>query len=121
MSTCNRKTRKIIPTVKQEQAFNRYVENHGNVSKSMLEVNYTPATARNPSNLTQSKGWQIISSNYLQKLVLERNRVIEAMTGKNLSREKYSTLSDSVDKMTRSINLLNGGDTDKINVKLSWE
>ena len=51
-------TRKINPTFKQKKAFDKIVENHGNVSKTMLEVGYDENTARNPKNLTESKGWK---------------------------------------------------------------
>lgn len=33
------------------------MENRGNVSKSMRQAGYSPATAKNPKNLTESKGF----------------------------------------------------------------
>lgn len=47
-----------MATIKQKQAFDKIVENHGNVSKTMIEVGYDPTTAKNPKNLTESKGWR---------------------------------------------------------------
>lgn len=44
-----------MPTLKQKQVISKIVENRGNISKSMIEVGYSPATAKNPSNLTESK------------------------------------------------------------------
>lgn len=46
-----------MATQKQKKAADIIVENHGNVSKAMLEAGYTPATAKNPSNLLDSKGF----------------------------------------------------------------
>lgn len=47
-----------MATEKQKKATALVVENHGNVSKSMLEAGYTPASAKNPKNLTQSQYFQ---------------------------------------------------------------
>lgn len=46
-----------MATQKQKEALDKIVENRGNVSKSMREVGYTPATAKNPRNLTESQGF----------------------------------------------------------------
>ena len=37
-----------MATIKQKQAFNKIMENHGNISKTMREVGYTEATEKNP-------------------------------------------------------------------------
>ena len=49
-----------MATIKQKKAVNKIIDNHGNVSKSMKEVGYTDATAKNPKNLTESKGFKQI-------------------------------------------------------------
>ena len=41
------------------------MENRGNISKSMREAGYSKATAKNPKNLTASKGWNEIMQVYL--------------------------------------------------------
>lgn len=46
-----------MATLKQKKAFDNVVENGGNVSKAMIEANYSPATAKTPQKLTESKGW----------------------------------------------------------------
>src|SRR3990167_3551077 len=45
-------------TIKQATAITKVVENHGNVSKAMIEAGYTKASAKNPSNLTNSKAYK---------------------------------------------------------------
>jgi hypothetical protein len=52
--------RKQRPTARQRLAVERIVENRGNVSKSMREAGYPETTARNPYNLTKSKGFEQI-------------------------------------------------------------
>jgi len=59
------KTKSINPTLKQKKALKYYIENHGNVSKSMKQAGYSLATAKNPKNLTKSKGWQFLLNKYL--------------------------------------------------------
>lgn len=46
------------PTNKQKESLKNFVENRGNISRAMREAGYQEATAKNPKNLTESKGWQ---------------------------------------------------------------
>lgn len=54
-----------MPTVRQQLVVDKLTENHGNVSKTMRDVGYSPNTAKKPSNLTKSKGWQQLMKKYL--------------------------------------------------------
>lgn len=54
------KTRKPIITMRQRNALDNLVENGGNVSKAMIDAKYTPATAKTPQKLTESKGFQLL-------------------------------------------------------------
>lgn len=54
-----------MATIKQKKAFNRVVENGGNVSRAMMEVGYSPATAKTPQKLTTSKSWEELMKTYL--------------------------------------------------------
>lgn len=80
-----------MATLKQKKAIKKVMENHGNVSKAMIEVGYDPTTAKNPSNLTKSKAWEelvadkIPDDKVIEKINegMEANRVISAVnTGK---------------------------------------
>ena len=55
----------MCPTLKQKNAVKEVVENRGNVSKAMLKAGYQPKTAKNPKNLTESKGWQELMDQHL--------------------------------------------------------
>lgn len=61
-----------MATLKQKKVLQRIVENHGNISKSMEQVGYTKATAKNPKNLTDSKGWQELVKEYLPDIDLAK-------------------------------------------------
>jgi hypothetical protein len=64
-----------MATEKQKAVFDKIVENHGNVSKTMREVGYDEDTAKNPKNLTESKGWKELMEEYLpNKLLGEKHR-----------------------------------------------
>ena len=47
-----------MATKKQKLALNKIVENRGNVSRAMREAGYNATTAKNPKNLTDSKGYK---------------------------------------------------------------
>ena len=59
-----------MATIKQKKAFNKIVENRGNVSKTMLEVGYDENTAKNPKNLTESDGWKELTKTIKDKEIL---------------------------------------------------
>lgn len=64
-----------MATLKQKKAVEKIVENHGNVSKGMREAGYDKNTAKNPKNLTESKGWQELMEQYLpDKLLAKKHK-----------------------------------------------
>lgn len=79
------------PSIKQKKAFDKVVENHGNVSKSMREVGYADKTAKNPKNLTESDGWKLLMEEHVseQKLVQVHSEGLEAT--KVLQRNNVTT------------------------------
>ncbi len=46
-----------MSTIKQELALEKIVENGGNMSQAMLDVGYSPNTAKTPQKLTKSLGF----------------------------------------------------------------
>lgn len=67
-------------TIKQETAAKKLMENHGNVSKAMLDAGYDPTTAKNPKNLTESKGFQELMGEAFpfRKLKKKHNELLNA-------------------------------------------
>ena len=45
-------------TTKQKLVVSKLVENGGNIGKAMIAAGYSPATAKTPQKLTESKGWR---------------------------------------------------------------
>ncbi len=54
-----------MATKRQLLAFNKMVENGGNVSAAMREAGYSDAMSHNPQKLLQSKAWQELSAEIL--------------------------------------------------------
>lgn len=65
-----------MPTNKQKIVAKDLMENHGKpISQAMLDAGYDATTAKNPSNLTNSIGWQELMDKYLpDDLVLDTHK-----------------------------------------------
>lgn len=61
-----------MATERQKLAVDKIIENRGNVSRAMLEVGYSPNTAKNPKNLTDSDGFKELMETYLPDDMLLR-------------------------------------------------
>jgi hypothetical protein len=84
MKDKKKKGNKVKPTFRQKEAFKKIVENHGNISKTMREVGYSKNTAKKPTNLTESKGWEMLCEQELpDDLLLKVHKEgLEAMNKK---------------------------------------
>jgi len=69
-----------MPTAKQKKAFDKTLENTGNVTKAMREVGYSENTIHKPQNLTESDGWKELMDEHIseQKLAKVHNEGLEA-------------------------------------------
>ena len=77
-------------TVKQKLVASKLIENGGNISKTMEQVGYSKATARNPQKLTNSKGWQELLDKFLpdDKLLKKHDEALEATKWNDFTGEK---------------------------------
>lgn len=89
-----------MATIKQKKAFKAVVENGGNVSRAMLDVNYSPATAKTPQKLTESVGWQELLDEYLPERDLAKKHK-ELLNAVNL--EKLSFNPRDTDEEIRKV------------------
>ena len=73
-----------MPTNKQKAAFDKSLENGGVISQAMIEAGYSPATAKTPQKLTESKGFQELVEKYLpdETLVKVHQEGLQATTKK---------------------------------------
>lgn len=73
-----------MATEKQKKAMENYMDNHGNVSKAMRDAGYDETTAKNPKNLTESRGWQELLDEYIPEDYLQQ----KLLEGLNAGRDK---------------------------------
>ena len=59
-------------TTKQKLAASKLVENGGNIGKAMIAAGYSPATAKTPQKLTQSRGWQALMKKHFPDTLLAK-------------------------------------------------
>lgn len=55
----------VKPSIRQKKAFDKMVENGGSISAAMRDAGYSPNTAKTPSKLLNTKGFQELMSTYL--------------------------------------------------------
>lgn len=100
-----------MSTQKQKLAHSKIVENGGNVSKTMKESGYSPATAKTPSKLTRSKGWQELMEKYLPEKLLARkhrqllNKKQVVVIGRGINREAFPTKEIDTEAVARGLDM----------------
>lgn len=89
--------------------------NHRSIA---LKHGYAPSVADNAYKITSTKTYQMIMKNAVSAMEKERARIITAMQNKDLDKEKYATLVQSMDTVTKNIQLLSGKSTENIAIKV---
>lgn len=84
-----------MPTTKQKTAFNKMVENGGNVSQAMRDAKYAEATINTPQKLTESEGYQLL----LKESGLTQELIATSLADdiKNKPKQRVSELSLGAD------------------------
>jgi hypothetical protein len=118
---------KKYPTELQKKALDNLVANGGTIAEAMRGAGYDATTARNPSKLTESKGFKELCEQYgltdnllLSSLVedikkKEQNRKAELELGfkiKGRLTEKVDVMSDGEKLQPLLVKFLNGNEND---------
>ncbi len=109
-----------MPTPKQEKLIKLLLENIGNTEKTktfgelLLEAGYSESISKNPYLILESEGIQEGMSDAVKEMEKIRNNGLKALQGKDLSKEKAKDIADIVDKIQKNIQLLTGGDTERV-------
>jgi len=85
----------------------------------LREVGYADDTADNPQQVTTTKTYQEEITPFIQKLEKERDRIVLALSKKNLDDVQYQHLTSAVDTLTKNIQLLGGKETEKMGVTIN--
>lgn len=90
------------------------------LGKILKKNGYSDTTSDNPKAVTETKSYQDIVNPVLREMMVERDRAMKALKGK-ISKAKYRDLIDAADKLTKNIQLLNGGETERTGLKISFD
>lgn len=82
------------------------IKNHG----------YSDTMATKPGKITKQPSFKAEIDPFVQKLIVERDRAVNLMK-KKISKAKYRDLTDGLDKMTKNIQLLTGGQTENTGIE----
>ncbi|MCR4307134.1 MAG: hypothetical protein NUV80_01080 [Candidatus Berkelbacteria bacterium] len=111
-------------TTRQQKLIKLVSENIGNPNgtktmyEMMLEAGFKESTAKQQSGILGGVKQELQS--IVQKLVDHREKVVERMQ-KTLPKAQYHNLVESLDKLTKNIQLLSGKPTDRTDLTLTDE
>lgn len=111
-------------TTRQQKLIKLLLENLGNpkggksMYDMMLEAGYEETTAHEQSGTLAGIREEL--KPFVQKLMDHREKVIERMQA-TLPKAQYHNLVESLDKLTKNIQLLSGGKTGNEEIKITWE
>lgn len=74
---------------------------------------YSTSTSKTPQRVTETKSYQEEMKPVLDQLITERQRALDGLKLK-ISKAKYRDLNDAIDKLTKNIQLLSGGATERV-------
>ena len=78
----------------------------------MLKNGYSERTSLTPQNVTNTDSYKEIVSPFVEKMIRERDRMIDEMENKDLTKVQYDKLANTLDTFTKNIQLLTGGRTE---------
>lgn len=88
--------------------------------KIAVEKGYSQHTADTPKNITDTNSYKEIMNPVIEAFEKERQAIIERLP-KVRNQAKYNHLVEGLDKLTKNIQLLNGGKTSNEGIQISWE
>ncbi|TSA58173.1 hypothetical protein D4R42_00230 [bacterium] len=99
-----KKSYKVKPKEIHKKAFDKSLENGGNISKAMKEVGYSKATSKNPKRLTETKGWKQLMDEYLpDTLLAEKHEELLKIRKKTKRIRKGETIKETEELDTNAI------------------
>ncbi len=83
-----------------------------NMGKILKKHGYSESVSKTPKIVTGTKAYKEAIRPLVEELEIQRTLAIKHMT-KTVRKAKYRDLVDALDKLTKNIQLLNGGDTER--------
>lgn len=91
-----------------------------NLGKILKKYGYSDSTSKTPKNVLDTESFKTEIDPFVKAMIEERDAVILRMK-KVRGKAKYRDLTDALDKITKNIQLLNGGKTANEVIQISWE
>jgi hypothetical protein len=85
----------------------------------LREVGYSEGTTITPSKVTNTESYKSEIEPFIQKLEKERDRIVSALSRKDLDEVQYQHLTSAVDTLTKNIQLLGGKETERKGVSIN--
>lgn len=82
---------------------------------------YSLSVADSPKKVTKTKAYKAVMQPVIDKWITQRDRLTDELGNKDLSEESLRDVMDAIDKLTKNIQLLNGGKTSNDGIQISWE
>ena len=82
-----------------------------NMGKILLESGYSESTSKSPTGVTDTKSFQEEIAPVVKRMERLRDKVIQEMDNKDLSEERFDTLSNSLRNLNFDVRLLSGKST----------
>lgn len=92
-----------------------------NLGKIIKKNGYQKNTADSPKQVTETKTYKETMKPVIDRWIEERDRLTKALSEKDLDKLAYRDGIDAIDKLTKNIQLLNGGKTSNDGIQISWE
>lgn len=108
-----------MPTQRQINAVKELAEDGRNKGKALLRAGYSIKTVDRPKKVTESKGFKEAAKDFVNELKKERNRIIKAMSERNLKKVDYDKLSAAMDRIVKNEQLLSGGATERVDAQIT--
>ena len=83
------------------------------VRKIAPKHGYSKKTA-NSGQIQKTQTYKDEIKPFVERLIKERERLLSAIEKKGLTKERYKDAVDSLDKLTKNIQLLSGGATERV-------
>ena len=113
-----------MPTLKQKRAVEEILENTrtgGTKGDALRKAGYSEEMAKQPSVILESEGFEEAAEPFVNKMVKLRDKIIKEMDIRKMDEVQFNDMTTAVDKLTKNIQLLSGGATERTELKLSAE
>ena len=113
---------RLDKTVKKANFLKEVLTNQGSLTNAKLkQISKDTGWGARPQEIIKDEEIQVILKPVTDQLIELRLRIIEALNQKDFSNERTTDLIDSMDKLTKNIQLLTGGETEKHKVVFGWD